>query len=86
MVALLLGSSPFEAIQLARTLLSCTGLAATDFANEGSEKCHGDHPVAVRAFKHWEHYPKQLCLCQGGIVESGPFSCFRRVFLGRLRG
>ncbi len=34
---LLLGSSPFQTIQLARTLLSCTGLAATNFADEFRE-------------------------------------------------
>ena len=85
-VYLLLGSSPFQTILTTGTLLSFTRLTATDLAYEGSEKCHGDPPVAVRAFKHFRHYPKQLCLCQGGIVESEPFSGSRRVFAGRPTG
>jgi len=83
---LLLGSAPFETIQLARTLLRFTGLATTDLANEGREQCHGDHLVTVRASEHSLYYPKQVSLSQGGIVVSGPFSGLRRVFLGRLRG
>ena len=49
---LLLASSTFQTIQLARTLLCFTGLTATNFANEGREQCHGDHLVTVRAFEH----------------------------------
>jgi len=84
--AFLLGSSPLQTILTTGTLLRFTSLAATNLANEGSEECHGDHPVAVRAFEHVGYYPKQVSLCQGEIVVSGPFSGSRRVFVGRLRG
>ncbi len=52
MFALLLGSSPFQTILTTGTLLRFTGLTTSNFANEGSEECHGDHPIAVRAFEH----------------------------------
>ena len=51
--ALLLWSSPFQTIQLARTLLCFTGLTTSNFAYVGSEQCQGKHLVAVRAFEHY---------------------------------
>ena len=80
-VYFLLGSSPFEAILTTGTLLSFTGLAATNLANEGREQCHGDHLLTVRAFEYSLHYPKQVRLSQGEIDSSGAFSGLRRVFV-----
>ncbi len=68
--SLLLWSSPFQTILTTGTFLSFTRLAASDFAYECREQCHGNHLVTVRAFKHVGYYPKQISLCQEEIVES----------------
>ena len=41
--------SPLESIQPARSLLGCTGLASTEFSEEGREEAHGDLMITVWA-------------------------------------
>ena len=68
---LLLGSSTLQTIQLARTLLRFTGLATTNFADEGSEQCHGNYLVAVRAFEHLYIILSSFAYVKGRSLNQG---------------
>jgi len=68
-VHLLLGSSPLQTIQLTGTLLSFTRLAATNFAYECREQCHGNHLVTVRASEHFPIILSSFACVKGGSLN-----------------